>query len=103
MVLISLGCAISWGASGFLVSLQARQRIKMERKVKLGSGEKNFVMVQFDLVGLVSIYRFGLTLGLCLLGFHLTIAGLAIKKEDALDQVKVAGREIRISVFLILN
>jgi len=45
MVLISLGCAISWGASGFLVSLQARQKIKMERKVKPGSGEKIFVMV----------------------------------------------------------
>jgi hypothetical protein len=92
MVLISLGCAISWGASGFLVSLQARQRIKMERKVKPGSGEKNFVMVQFDLVGFVSIYRFGPTLGRCLLGFPLTIAGLTFKKEDAPDQVKVARR-----------
>jgi hypothetical protein len=69
MVLISLGCAISWGASGFLVSLHARQRRKMERKVKPGSGEKNFVMVQFDLVGLVPSYGFGSVVGHCLLGF----------------------------------
>jgi hypothetical protein len=92
MVLISLGCAISWGASGFLVSLQARQRIKMERKVKPGSGEKIFVMVQFDLVDFVPIYRFSPILGSCLLGFLLTIAGPTFKKEDAPDQVKVARR-----------
>jgi hypothetical protein len=45
MVLISLGCAISWGASGFLVSLQARKRIKIERKVNPRSVKKKFVMV----------------------------------------------------------
>jgi hypothetical protein len=92
MVLISLGCAISWGASGFLVSLQARQKIKMERKVKAVSDEKFFVMVQFDLVEFVPIYRFGTILGHLLLGFALTIVGLTIKKEDAPDQVKVARR-----------
>ena len=74
----------------------------MERKVKPGSGEKIFVMVQFDLVGFVSIYRFGPALGLFLLGFPLTIAGLTFKKEDAPDQVKVARRweDFQFSFFL---
>jgi hypothetical protein len=73
----------------------------MERKVKPGSSEKNLVMVQFDLVGFVSIYRFGPTLGLCLLGFPLRIAGLTFKKEDAPDQVKVTQRwaDFRFSLF----
>jgi hypothetical protein len=64
----------------------------MERKVKPGSGEKIFVMVQFDLVRFAPIYRFSPILGRCLLGFLLTIAGLPFKMEDAPDQVKVARR-----------
>jgi hypothetical protein len=62
----------------------------MERKVKPGTGEKIFVMVQFDLVDFVPIYRFGTILGHYLSWISLIIAGLAIKKEDAPDQVKVA-------------
>lgn len=59
MVFISFGCANSWGTSVFLVSLQAKQRSKMNKKLNLWPTEKTFVMVQFDFVDLVHIYRLG--------------------------------------------
>jgi len=47
------------GTSVFLVSLQAMQRRKTSKKLNLWRPEKYSVMVQFDLVDLVHIYRFG--------------------------------------------
>jgi hypothetical protein len=66
MVFISFGCAISLGTSVFLVSLQAMQMSKTNKKLNLWSMEKTFVMVEFDFENLVPIYRFGPISGPCL-------------------------------------